>query len=236
MELALMENDGSKPQVCEYLNQVIAASDRAAKLTRQLLSFSRKQVMQCQPLNLNEVIANLSSLLSRNIGEDIQLRYSYSANLPLVSADPGMMEQVILNLVVNARDAIYSGGELTISTAQVCLNSASARTHSEARSGRFACLTVEDTGCGIAPEHLPRIFEPFFTTKEAGKGVGLGLATVHGIIKQHQGWIQVESRQGVGSRFVVFLPALETDTRALGQQPQDMVGRGGTETIRPIED
>jgi nitrogen-specific signal transduction histidine kinase len=146
--------------------------------------------MQPQPLNLNDVIGNLTKMLNRIIGEDISLQCTYGTRLPVVQADVGMMEQVLLNLVVNARDAMPNGGQLLIKTEQTSFDEAYAQSHPEARAGKFICISVSDTGTGIAPEHLARIFEPFYTTKEVGKGTGLGLATVHGIAKQHQGWIR----------------------------------------------
>jgi CheY-like chemotaxis protein len=211
---------------------VVEASERAANLTRQLLTFSRKQVMQPQPLALNEVFANLTKRLNRAISENIDLQCHYEALLPYVQADPGMMEQVILNLVANARDAMPQGGQLRVATEQVTLDEAHARVNPEARAGEFVCLSVSDTGTGIAPEVLPRIFEPFFTTKEVGKGTGLGLATVYGIIKQHQGWLEVSSQLGEGSTFKVFLPAIPTPVRLAAAAEV----RGGNETILLVED
>src|ERR1019366_8580686 len=156
----------------------------------------------------NEVIANLTKMLSRVIGENIDLQCHYAAPLPYVQADPGMMEQVILNLVVNARDAMPEGGHLRVATAHSQLDEAQARVNPGARAGDFVCLSVSDTGTGIAPENLTRIFEPFFTTKDVGKGTGLGLATVYGIVEQHQGWVEVSSQVGEGTTFKVFLPVI----------------------------
>jgi CheY-like chemotaxis protein len=201
-----------------------------------LLIFSRKQVMQSQPVALNELIRNLTKMLKRVIREDITLACAYQEQLPFVQADPGMLEQVLLNLVVNARDAMAHGGKLVIATENVSLDAAHGRTNPEARSGDFVCLSVNDTGTGIAPEHLPRIFEPFFTTKEPGKGTGLGLATVHGIVKQHQGWVEVASRVDEGTTFKILLPAISTPglNGVAGRTEADL--RGGTETILLAED
>ena len=199
-ELLLMAEEQLGARARECVKHVIGAAEHAAKLTRQLLIFSRKQEMQSQPVALNELIGNLTKMLKRVVREDIHLECRYAAQLPFVQADPGMLEQVLLNLVVNARDAMPKGGQLLIATEGATVTEARARTNREARAGEFACLTVSDTGTGIAPEHLPRIFEPFFTTKEVGKGTGLGLATVYGIVKQHQGWIEVASRLGEGPR------------------------------------
>ena len=235
-ELLLMDQDQYPPQAKEGLEHVVAASERAANLTRQLLTFSRKNAMQAQPLLLNEVVANLTKMLNRVISENIELQCQYAALLPYVQADTGMMEQVILNLVVNARDAMPKGGQLRVVTEQVTLDEAQARVNPGARAGKFVCLSVSDTGSGIAPEVLPRIFEPFFTTKEIGKGTGLGLATVYGIVKQHQGWLEVSSQVGEGSTFKVFLPAIPTPARLAAAAEAGAEVRGGNETILLVED
>jgi PAS domain S-box-containing protein len=231
-ELVLMNEGQHTAETREGLTQVVEASERAANLTRQLLTFSRKHAMQAQPLLLNEVVANLTKMLNRAIRENINLQCHYEALLPYVQADPGMMEQVILNLVVNARDAMPEGGQLRVATEQLTLDEAQARVNPEARAGDFVCLSVSDTGTGIAPEVLPRIFEPFFTTKEIGKGTGLGLATVYGIVQQHQGWLEVSSQLGEGTTFKVFLPAIPTPVRLAAAAEV----RGGNETILLVED
>ena len=235
-ELLLMDEGQHTAETREGLTRVVVASERAANLTRQLLTFSRKQVMQPQPLVLNEVIANLTKTLNRAISENINLQCPYEALLPYVQADPGMMEQVILNLVANARDAMPQGGQLRVATEQVMLDEAHARVNPEARAGDFVCLSVSDMGTGIAPEVLPRIFEPFFTTKEVGKGTGLGLATVYGIIKQHQGWLEVSSQLGEGSTFKVFLPAIPTPAGLAAAAEVEADIRGRNETILLVED
>jgi PAS domain S-box-containing protein len=235
-ELLLMDEGQHTAETREGLKHVVEASERAANLTRQLLAFSRKQVLQSQPLVLNEVVANLSKMLHRVIGENINLQCHYAEPLPYVQADTGMMEQVILNLVVNARDAMPGGGQLRVATEQLTLNEAHARVNPEARAGEFVCLLVSDTGTGIAPEVLLRIFEPFFTTKDPGKGTGLGLATVYGIVKQHEGWIGVSSQVGEGSTFRVFLPAIPTPARLAAAAEAGAEVLGGTETILLVED
>jgi PAS domain S-box-containing protein len=235
-ELLLMDAEPYTPETKECLKQVTAAAERAANLTRQLLAFSRKQVMQSRPLVLNDVIADLSKMLKRIIGEHIDLQCRYAAQLPFVQADAGMIEQVLLNLAVNARDAMPRGGHLLITTDAARFDAAYARTHPEAGAGEFVCLTVSDTGTGIAPEHLPRIFEPFFTTKEVGKGTGLGLATVYGIVKQHQGWLEVASQPGAGATFKIFLPAIPTPASAAAAAPAEAGLPGGAETILLVED
>src|SRR6266540_1555595 len=220
----------------EQLKHIATAAARAANLTRQLLTFSRRQVMRPRILDLNEVVGNVTKMLNRLLGEQVSLQCNYSTNLPPVLADLGMMEQLILNLAVNARDAMAKGGQLIISTFSTEIEENYVQSHAEARCGLFVCLGVTDTGCGMDEAVLHRIFEPFFTTKEVGKGTGLGLATVHGIVKLHNGWIEVESRSGMGSTFTVFLPAsrarAETDVDG---QPRPTV-RGGTETILVVED
>jgi signal transduction histidine kinase/FixJ family two-component response regulator len=220
----------------ECLGQITAAAGRAANLTRQLLAFSRKQVMQSQPLVLNDVIANLTKMLKRIIGENIHLQCSYAAGLPCIQADPGMIEQAVVNLVVNARDAMPQGGQLHINSEQITLDESDALTNPEARPGTFACLTVRDTGQGIAPQHLPHIFEPFFTTKPVGKGTGLGLATVYGITKQHKGWVEVISSPGHGATFKIFLPAISAPAPAPAEPVADAGLPGGDETILLVED
>ena len=234
-ELVLMQ-EGLRAGTTGCLKHVVAAAERAARLTQQLLLFSRKQVMQSQPVQLNEVIANLTKMLKRVIREDIVLECRYAEPLPLVHADASMLEQAILNLVVNARDAMPQGGHLLIETESLRLDEASARAHPEARPGGFVCLTVKDNGSGIAPEHLHRIFDPFFTTKEPGKGTGLGLATVYGIVKQHAGWVEVSSQVNAGTSFKIYLPALAAMTKAEAAAPGEAGLRGGTETILLVED
>jgi len=220
------------------LKQIAAASERAAGFIRHLLMFSRKQVFQTKILDLNATLHNLENMLPRMLGEQIVLETCYRPNLSHVSADAGMVEQIVMNLAVNARDAMPKGGRLFIETCDVEVPVALTRQNSEAHAGAFVCLTVRDTGCGIEQKFLPRIFEPFFTTKEVGKGTGLGLATVYGIVKQHQGWIEVESELGVGTAFKIFLPATGEkagDTPAIFA-PQSETVIGGRETILVVED
>jgi CheY-like chemotaxis protein len=235
-ELLLLDNAVRTQEARDGLKQITDAADKAANLTRQLLAFSRKQVMQSQPLLLNDIVANLTKMLNRIIGEDIRLECYYAARLPLVKADVGMLEQVIINLVVNARDAMPAGGQVQIGTEKVCLDASCTRSNPEARPGDFVSLSVSDTGTGIAAEHLPRIFEPFFTTKEMGKGTGLGLATVYGIVKQHGGWIEVNTRLGAGTTFKIFLPALPAGIGQSEHEKQPPQICPGTESILLVED
>jgi signal transduction histidine kinase len=193
-------------KVADSLAAVQQAADRASDLTRQLLAFSRKQVMEKRSLCLNAVINNISAMLVRLIPETIHLRVADSAEGLSIFADRCNIEQVLLNMVVNARDAMPKGGEIHISTEVVDITVSHLRRVPEARAGKFVCLQVRDTGEGMSPEVLRQIFEPFFTTKEAGKGTGMGLATVHGVVQQHDGWIEVASTPGSGTTFRIHLP------------------------------
>jgi PAS domain S-box-containing protein len=233
IELARME-DGLPAEVEANLKQINEDANRAASLTRQLLLFSRRQIMQSRDLDLNEVITNLAMMLRRIIGEDVHLQLNLHPTPLLSHADPGMIDQVAMNLAVNARDAMPQGGRLVIATSEITVDADLARQQPDASPGRYVCLSVADAGCGIPPEILPRIFEPFFTTKEVGKGTGLGLATVFGIVKQHRGWLTVNSKVGEGTTFKVFLPALDA---AVAETSEPVAKpRGGTETILLVED
>jgi len=203
----LLEDKQIESHVRDPLEQIAVATERATNLTRQLLMFSRKQVMQPSLMDLNDVISSVTKMLRRILGEDIRLHFHYSPHLPGISGDAGMIEQIILNLAVNARDAMPRGGNLTIGTNTIEITAHHTRANPEAKEGRYVCLRVSDTGSGIAPETLPRIFEPFFTTKGLGKGTGLGLATIYGIVKQHRGWVEVLTELGKGTTFRVLLPA-----------------------------
>ncbi len=216
--------------------QITQAAERAAALTRQLLTFSRRQVMQPRRLDMNEVVSNMAKMLARILGEDIELQVTYFPQSAIVNADAGMIEQILLNLAVNSRDAMPRGGQLAIKIAVRQVDETDLAQHPEAQPGRYVCLSASDSGCGIAPANLRRIFEPFFTTKEIGKGTGLGLATVYGIVKQHQGWVEVESEIGKGTTFQVFLPANNLAADPPDEQPVEPGVRGGDETILVVED
>jgi PAS domain S-box-containing protein len=217
-------------------HQITQAAERAAGLTRQLLAFSRRQLIQPKRLDMNKIVSNMSDMLGRLLGEDVSLQLNYSQSPAMVEADAGMMEQVLLNLAVNARDAMPRGGQLSVRIGIAEIDEGHINRHPEARAGKFVCVSKSDTGCGIAPENISRIFEPFFTTKDIGKGTGLGLATVYGIVKQHQGWIEVESAVGKGSTFRIYIPyigAAQTET----EKPTTQITiRGGHETILLVED
>ncbi|HTY85989.1 MAG TPA: PAS domain S-box protein [Candidatus Acidoferrum sp.] len=216
--------------------QITQAAERAAALTRQLLTFSRRQLIQPRKLDMNKIVNNMTDLLGRLLGEDVMLQLNYSLAPAMVEADVGMMEQVLLNLAVNARDAMPKGGQLAVRIAIVDINEAHIQRHPEARVGRFVCVSNSDTGCGIPPENLQRIFEPFFTTKEVGKGTGLGLATVYGIVKQHQGWVEVESTVGQGTTFRIFIPYVGSAQTETERPTTQIAVRGGDETILLVED
>ena len=235
-ELALAV-DQTPAAVREGLQQLRIDIDRASDLTRQLLLFSRKQVMQNRTLDLNEVVASLVKMLQRTIREDVRLDLHLGSAPLIVNADANMLDQLLMNLAVNARDAMPNGGRLLIETSEKLIDVEQMKVNPEASLGRYVCLSISDNGCGIPPEVLPHIFEPFFTTKEAGKGTGLGLATVFGIVKQHHGWIRVYSEIGNGTTFQVFLPAAAASATedSAGAQPKPKP-RGGTETILLAED
>ena len=224
-------NEGLPPDLFESATQIQRAAQRAADLTRQLLMFSRKQVVYPRDLDPNEVITNMAKMLTRLLGENIQLELGLQPASRIV-ADEGMLEQVLMNLAVNARDAMPQGGQIRIQTEPVQITDPA---DAESRAGDFVLLSVADTGCGMSPEILHRIFEPFFTTKEVGRGTGLGLATVYGIIKQHQGWITVDSQVGVGSTFKIYLPSNKSaDVRKRPVEATLRQGRG--ETVLLAED
>ncbi|HEU5396660.1 MAG TPA: response regulator, partial [Verrucomicrobiae bacterium] len=234
--LLLNQSERFEEDAVKSLKQIAAASARAAGFVQRLLAFSRKQIYRTKILDVNAVIHSLELVLPRLLGETINLEVHCHADLPRVAADVAMIEQIIMNLAVNSRDAMPRGGKLMIETSALAVDNAALRHHPEAHVGRFVCLTITDTGCGMERSVLQRIFEPFFTTKEVGKGTGLGLATVYGIVKQLRGWIEVQSEVGVGSTFKVFLPsAAETAAPAPAPDPAENV-RGGEETILFVED
>lgn len=216
-----------------YLQEVAQAARRAANLTRQLLTFSRQQKVQLVPLDLNAVIENMTRMLSRILGEDVAVQYKYGLGSLPVTADAGMLEQVLLNLAVNARDAMPQGGKLQIETVAEAVPAGSRQS---LKGGEYVRLSVRDTGTGIAPEDIKRIFEPFFTKKDVGKGTGLGLATVYGIVEQHNGWIDVDSQVGRGTTFHVYLPRGKEKAPTVAPVQKIEAVRKGTETILLVED
>ncbi len=222
----------------EMVENILKSGQRAADLTRQLLAFSRKQIIQPKILDLNDVVSDLGKMLRRIIGETIQLNMFLASGLAMIKVDPTQVEQVIVNLAVNARDAMPAGGQLTIETSNALLDESASTQHIELQPGRYVQLTVTDTGVGMDKETLAHIFEPFFTTKEVGKGTGLGLATVYGIVKQHDGDVWVYSEPGVGTTFKIFWPCIE-ETPMATQDTDNIVPLplpGGTETILVVDD
>ncbi len=219
----------------EQLEEIRSAGERAASLTRQLLAFSRKQILQPEIIDINESVARMNKLLKRLIGEDIDLFTRLQPGLHPVEFDPSQIEQIVMNLAVNARDAMQKGGQLTIETANVDLDEAYAREHPDAHAGAHVMIAITDSGTGMSVEVKEKIFEPFFTTKKDGKGTGLGLSTVYGIVKQCGGNIWVYSELGHGTTFKIYLPSAEN--HVLSKQPDTNSAKtSGTETILVVED
>jgi two-component system, cell cycle sensor histidine kinase and response regulator CckA len=215
--------------------QALAAVSRAAGLTRQLLAFSRRQIVERRVLDLNRLVTETAQMLQRLIGEDVDLRCALDPDLTSIRADPGEIEQVVMNLAVNARDAMPRGGKLTLETQNVVLDAAYAQAHAGVAAGRYILLAVSDTGTGIAPEIRARIFEPFFTTKELGKGTGLGLSTVYGIVKDNGGHVALYSEPGRGTVFKLYFPAIGAAAEGPEAAPETMT-IAGSETILLVED
>ena len=220
----------------EEVMEIRKAAERAGLLTRQLLAFSRKQVLAAKVLDVNTIITDTERMLRRLIGEDIQLVTVFASNLGKFTADPGQIEQVILNLAVNARDSMPKGGKLTIETANFQLDSGHAQTHPKVAPGQYVLLTVRDTGSGMDEATKARIFEPFFTTKAFGKGTGLGLATVYGIVKHGGGHIEVESQLGRGTTFRIYFPRTEGEVPMPKSSSTQRKIPFGKETVLLVED
>ena len=234
-ELVLGELRAGDPSR-EDVEEMLKAAERATALTRQLLAFSRRQTLEPQVVNMNALVADAEKMLRRLIGEDIELRTIPAEGLAAVRADPGQLEQVILNLVVNARDAMPRGGKLTIETKNVELDAGSASAHEPVKPGAYVMLAVSDTGAGMTEETKARVFEPFFTTKEVGKGTGLGLATVYGIVRQSGGYVWVYSEPGTGASFKIYLPRVDEQPVALAVRPSPAEQARGSETLLLVED
>lgn len=232
----LMDRLGDDQLSKEQLNEVLAAADRAATLTKRLLAFSRKQGIDMKPVNLNEILLGIEKMLSRIIGEDIAFTMELASRKMVVLADSGQIEQVLMNLASNARDAMPKGGKLSISTGSKEMDDAYITAYGYGKAGTYALISIADTGSGMDAETRKNIFEPFFTTKGVGEGTGLGLSIVYGIIKQHNGYINVYSEPGKGAEFKIYLPLIEEET-AKGQEVEAVVPiKGGTETILLAED
>jgi PAS domain S-box-containing protein len=237
MQTDLLKTEGDlSPAQAEFADEISASARRAANLTRQLLLFSRKETLKPRDLDFNESINELTKMLRRVLGEDIQLQFKFAMQPLFVHADASMMDQVLMNLAVNSRDAMPKGGQLVIETSAVEFDESAASHSAQVRPGAFVCLSVSDTGCGISPENLSRIFEPFFTTKDVGKGTGLGLATVFGIVQQHKGWVNVYSEVGRGTTFRIYLPRLAKTSGQKFVPTAAEPARGGNETILFVED
>ena len=226
----------ANPLLFEHAEEIEKASQRAVSLTRQLLAFSRQQVLEPVILNLNTLVSDMEKMLPRLIGEDVALELNLDPALAQVKADHGQVEQVIMNLAVNARDAMPDGGKLTIQTANVDLDLAYTRQHPGSRIGQYVMLAVSDTGTGIDPEIQSQIFEPFFTTKERDRGTGLGLATVYGVVKQSGGYIAVDSEKGKGARFSVYLPRVGQTVSTAETKIAPPANIRGSETVLLVED
>jgi PAS domain S-box-containing protein len=235
VELMKMGLHSSDPLV-DSLDTVQKAAESAAALTRQLLAFSRRQIIEPRVLNLNDLVENLMKMLPRLIGEDVTLKAFLAGNLEPVKVDPGQFEQVLINLAVNARDAMPEGGRLTIETANIDLNEEYCALHSHAEPGRFVQLAITDTGCGMTREVKQHLFEPFFTTKTRGRGTGLGLATIFGTVKQAGGSIEVYSEPGQGTSFKIYLPVVEEAAGQFVREIPEVQMPGGNETILVVED
>jgi signal transduction histidine kinase len=220
----------------DYVKQILGGANRAAEVTKSLLAFSRKQMMHPRPVDLNDIVRGIEKLLSRLIGEDIEIITTLSSKDVISTVDAGQIQQVLMNLVTNARDAMPNGGRLTLKSEVLELDEAFIWSNGYGESGQYAVLSVSDTGIGMNQEASERIFEPFFTTKGTGKGTGLGLAMVYGIIKQHGGYIHVDSEPVKGTTFNIYLPSTQSREESLPGTSGETHPRGGTETILVTED
>jgi PAS domain S-box-containing protein len=243
LQIGLLQlNLSHDPQNLADVRELGRIAERAAAVTRQLLVFSRRSVLNPEPIQLNEVLDDLSRMLLRLLGETIELSFQGTPDLPPIHADPGMIQQIVLNLCVNARDAMPRGGKLNLTTSVVRIDSPTQASHPNALPGTYVRLTLQDDGVGMDAETQRRIFEPFFTSKEPGKGTGLGLAIVYGIVQQHHGWIDVQSEPGQGTTFHVHFPAIALDPnsppppRSQPTSPRLPAPPGGTETLLLVED
>lgn len=236
MNLSLLKSAHTTSAEAQLLlRELERGAERAASLTRQLLLFGRRQMMQNQRLNLNDIVGQMLTLMRRVLGEQIDIRWVSGPEPMWVDGDAGMLEQIVMNLCVNARDALIRGGDITLTVERAVIAAGEARSHEDARAGAYICLTVADTGIGMDAATVRRVFEPFFTTKEMGKGTGLGLATVYGMVKQHKGWIEVASTPGVGTTFRVVLPESPPPEPALSDEVYaTALGKG--ERILVVED
>jgi CheY-like chemotaxis protein len=234
-DLILMDSVADE-EVRENIREIKKSARRAASLTHQLLAFSRKQVLQPEIVNLNELILDIKKMLRILISEDIELSTNLSSTLGLIKVDPGQIVQVIMNLLINARDAMLNGGRIMIKTENIYLDKFSCNFYPEIVPGQYVMLSVSDTGCGMNEETLKKVFEPFFSTKEAGKGTGLGLATVYGIIKQSGGYIYAYSELKFGTTFKIYLPETGESVNGVNEEPGNQKAFSGSERILFVED
>jgi signal transduction histidine kinase len=235
-ELALSRVESEDEHVRRYLKEIKRAGERAGELTAQLLAFSRKQVLQTRVFDLNDVVVSVEKFLHRLLGDDVELVTMLDPGIGAVDADPGQIEQVILNLAINARDAMPGGGKLTIETANVELDAGYTSRHGDVAPGEYVLLAVSDTGTGIADEIVDRIFDPFFTTKDVGAGTGLGLSTVFGIVKQSGGDVGVYTEPGRGTTFKVYLPRAHAPLDRVEDEVDGTAVPAGSETLLLVDD
>jgi CheY-like chemotaxis protein/two-component sensor histidine kinase len=224
--------------VLEVVDDIISASEKAAELTRKMMLFSRKEPMDFSPVNLNEIILDLMKILTRLIGENIQIHTDLTENLKIIEADKSNIEQVILNVVSNAKDAMTNGGNITLSTKNFIVDNYNKPAIPNSEIGEYVSLVIEDDGCGIDEEILDKIFDPFFTTKEVGKGTGLGLSVVYGIVKKHGGWINIYSEKQIGTSIKIYLPvhSVDSNPEIAEQMNQDFDIDDRDEAILMVED
>jgi two-component system, cell cycle sensor histidine kinase and response regulator CckA len=232
----LMDNTSLDEESAKSLAHITDSIERMAKLIRQMLAFSRKQVMQQKPMDVRETLGLSFDMLDRMLGDEVALRFELAPNLPPILADWEMFQQIMVNLVINGRDAMSGGGQLTIRAAEASFTAADTAAKPERQAGRFVRVSVIDGGCGMDSAVIHRLFEPFFTTKEIGKGTGLGLASVYGMVQQHQGWIEVESRVGQGTTFDLYFPVTDQAPQRPVVAATPLEVRGGQETVLVVED
>jgi signal transduction histidine kinase/ActR/RegA family two-component response regulator len=232
----LMEHPNIDQESAKSLGHITEGVERMAKLIRQMLAFSRKQVMQRKALDVSETLGHTSDMLGGLLGEQATLRFEIAPRLPAILADSEMFQQIIVNLVVNARDAMSNGGQLTIGAAEAGFAAGDIPAESERKAGRFVRLRVSDTGSGMDAATINHLFEPFFTTKGIGKGTGLGLATVYGMVKQHEGWIEVQSKVGQGTTFDIYFPVTDQAPEKAAEPAVQPEVPGGVETVLVVED
>ena len=235
VEIALLKTAAEDP-LRKRLEEIKAAATRSAQLTRQLLGFARKQTRQAKPMDINDAVASTLTMLKNLIGENIELHWNPKAKRPIINMDPNHFNQIVTNLIINARDAIAGTGAIAVKTTEEYLDQEFCNTHRGSKTGHYICLTVTDNGCGMNAETSEKIFEPFFTTKEVGKGTGLGLSMVFGLIKQNDGYIVVDSHIGKGSTFKLYFPQVYRRDRARATQAADETLVTGNETILVVED